>query len=123
MSILDTKSPVAGPLHHAERLSRDELLALAQDRISEPLADFGSPHTECKINMDQLCRWRLERVQQEMRKRDISAVVCTNPVNIRYATGLAVMTAWTSVNLARYALIPAAGDPVMFEYGKALFRA
>lgn len=112
------------PSHHKTgRVSREDLLAQAADSFSAPLADFASPHTEGKVDMPGLERWRLEQVQKEMRKRDVSALLCTNPVNIRYATGLAVMTAWTSVNLARYVLIPAAGDPVMFEYGKALFRA
>lgn len=87
------------------------------------LADFGSPHTESVVDMTKLRAKRLANVQREMVKRDLSGLLLLNPINIRYATGLAVMTAWTSVNLARYAFIPAVGEPTIFEYGKALFRA
>ncbi len=88
------------------------------------VADFGSPHTESLlVDMSNLRKKRLAKVQQEMVRRDIAGLVLLNPANIRYATGLAVMTAWTSVNLARYVFVPAAGEPTIFEYGKALFRA
>jgi Xaa-Pro aminopeptidase len=87
-------------------------------------ADFCAPHTESsQVDMTRLRHRRLRRVQQEMVKRDISGLLLLNPVNIRYTTGLAVMSAWTSVNLARYVFVPASGEPVIFEYGKALFRA
>ena len=87
------------------------------------LADFASPHTESAVDMAALRHKRLANVQREMVKRDIAGLLLLSPVNIRYATGLAVMTAWTSVNLARYVFIPASGEPTIFEYGKALFRA
>lgn len=85
--------------------------------------EFATPHTETPIDHNRLRAKRLSRVQHEMEKRDIAGLLLTNPVHIRYTTGVAVMQAWTSVNLARYAFIPAAGAPVIFEYGKALFRA
>lgn len=87
------------------------------------LADYASPHTESIVDMSVLRKKRLANVQREMVQRDIAGLLLLNPINIRYATGLAVMTAWTSVNLARYVFIPATGEPVIFEYGKALFRA
>lgn len=87
------------------------------------LADYASPHTESIVDMSVLRAKRLANVQREMIARDIAGLLLLNPINIRYATGLAVMTAWTSVNLARYVFIPASGEPVIFEYGKALFRA
>ncbi len=58
-----------------------------------------------------------------MAARQIGVLVLTNPVNIRYATDVSVMPIWTALNLARFAVIPVEGDPVIFEYGKALFRA
>lgn len=66
---------------------------------------------------------RLKKVQAQMADRQIGAMVLTNPVNIRYCTDVSVMPIWTAVNLARYAVIPVQGEPVLFEYGKALFRA
>lgn len=74
-------------------------------------------------NPERLRKERLAKLQTEMRKRDLGALVLNNPINVRYATGVSVMPIWTSVNLARYAIVPPAGDPKLFEYGKALFRA
>lgn len=109
--------------HKSGRVSREQLLSTNADWAVAPLADFGSPHTEGKIDISELRIWRLKRVQTEMQKHGLSALLLTNPIHARYATGLAVMTAWTSVNLARYVLVPATGMPVIFEYSKALFRA
>lgn len=110
--------------HSTSRLSATQLKDILNvNKICEPQADHASPHTEGRVDMESLRKWRLQRVQDEMSKRDIAGILLTNPVHIRYATGLAVMTAWTSVNLARYVFLPAVGEPVVFEYGKALFRA
>jgi Xaa-Pro aminopeptidase len=75
------------------------------------------------IDFDRLRRDRLKKLQSEMAIRQIGALLITNPVNIRYATDVAVMPIWTALNLARYAVVPVQGDPVIFEYGKALHQA
>ncbi len=74
-------------------------------------------------DLARLRRDRLRKLKTAMKERDIGALVLTNPVNVRYATGVSVMDLWTSVNLARYAVVPAHGDPQLFEYGKSLFLA
>ena len=69
-------------------------------------------------------RWeRLARLQDEMRARSIGALLLTDTVNIRYATGVSVMPIWTASNLAHYVLVPADGGPVVFEMARAKFRA
>ena len=57
-----------------------------------------------------------------MAVHDLGALVLTDIVNIRYCTGVAVMPLWTAVNIAHYVVIPATGNPVIFEYGGAEFR-
>jgi Xaa-Pro aminopeptidase len=57
-----------------------------------------------------------------MAARDLGALVLTDTVNIRYCTGVAVMPLWTAVNIAHYVVVPASGNPVIFEYGGAEFR-
>jgi Xaa-Pro aminopeptidase len=74
------------------------------------------------IDFNRLRRERLRKLQREMGTRDIGALLLTNPVSIRYATGVSIMPLWTAVNLAHYGLIPAEGDPVIFEYALARFR-
>ncbi len=90
-----------------QTLSRPEIRTL-----EEPAVDF-----------EVLRRDRLANVQREMARRDMGGLLLLNPVNIRYATGVSVMHSWTSVNMARYAFVPVSGDPTLFEYGHALFRA
>jgi Xaa-Pro dipeptidase len=70
----------------------------------------------------RLRRDRLRKIQQAMERQDIGTLLLTNPVNIRYATGISVMAIWTANNLARYVLVPVRGEPVLFEYGKSLFQ-
>jgi len=78
---------------------------------------------EEKVRWDELRQQRLAKLQAEMAKTEIGGLFLTNPLNIRYATGTAVMTLWTSVNITRYAFVPVQGDPIIFEYGEAIDRA
>lgn len=78
---------------------------------------------EDTVDLTRLRRDRLAKVQCAMRQHQVPALLLTNPVNIRFATGVSVMPIWTAINFARYALVPQEGDPVIFEYGKSLFVA
>jgi len=75
------------------------------------------------IDPGRLRRDRLAKVQREMASRQIGALVLTDLMNFRYCTGVSVMPLWTAVNLAHYVVVPVEGDPVIFEYGGAEFRA
>jgi Xaa-Pro aminopeptidase len=69
-----------------------------------------------EIDMSALRANRRARLQAMMRKHDIPVCLFFNPANIRYATGTDVMGVWTASTLARYCLIAAEGDPILFEY-------
>jgi len=84
---------------------RDKRVLGQANTFQEPVVDFG-----------RLRRARLEKVQREMARRDLGALVLTDIMNIRYCTGVSVMPLWTAVNLAHYTLVPVEGDPVIFEY-------
>ena len=58
-----------------------------------------------------------------MRTRDVGALLLTDPINIRYVTGVSVMPLWSATNLAHYVLVPAEGSPIVFEFARAKFRA
>ena len=82
-----------------------------------------SPHIQTfrvpnlsEINFPALRAGRLARLQQMMKRHEIPVCLFYNPGNIRYATGTEVMGVWTATTLARYAVVPAEGAPVMFEY-------
>ena len=75
------------------------------------------------VDLARLRRDRLDKVQRQMASSQIGALVLTDIVNIRYCTGVSVMPLWTAVNMAHYVVVPVEGDPVIFEYGGAEFRA
>ena len=59
--------------------------------------------------------YRLERVRRLAGEAGLAAVLITDPVNLRYATGTRNMQVWTLHNLCRYALVPAEGPVVIWE--------
>ena len=65
----------------------------------------------------RLRQYRLERVQHELERAGIGAVLVFDPQNVRYATGSRNMAVWTLHNHVRYAFVPARGLPVLFEFG------
>ena len=89
---------------HAER---SDLAGLAQlDRAPE----------DGDVDLVAVRRWRRDRVRAEMARRDIGAVILSDPVNIRYATGTRNMQIFSARNTpARYLLL-AADRSILFEF-------
>lgn len=74
---------------------------------------------EPSINFERLRAERLAKVQRQMAARSLGALVLTDIMNIRYCTGVSVMPLWNAVNLAHYVLVPAHGEPIIYEYPQA----
>lgn len=68
------------------------------------------------IDMVKLRRGRLEKVRQELKRRDCAACVLLDPVNVRYATGARNMQVFMLRNPARYVFIPVEGPVILFEF-------
>lgn len=77
--------------------------------------------TDAEVQQIQLDR--LQRVRNELKKRDYAAAVLFDPTHIRYATGSRNMQVYSARNPARYAFIPAEGPVVIFEFGGCLHLA
>lgn len=75
------------------------------------------------IDMSRLRTYRFGRVQAELRARDIPAILLTNPINIRYATGSRNMQLWSLHTPARYAFIPAEGKAILFDFAGCEFMS
>ncbi|MEX3941019.1 hypothetical protein AB4Y44_15995 [Paraburkholderia sp. BR10937] len=60
--------------------------------------------------------WRLARVQEQLRKHNVPAILLYDPVNIRYATDTSNMQVWASRNPARYVMVVADGHVVAWEF-------
>lgn len=63
-----------------------------------------------------LRRGRLAQLQATMRRREVAICLFFSPANIRYATGTDVMGVWSATTFERHWVVPAIGDPVLFEY-------
>ena len=74
---------------------------------------------EEKINFDQMRKYRLNRVKQQLLENDIGACILFDPINIRYATDTKNMSLFTMHFISRYVFIPAEGPVILFEYPKS----
>ena len=68
------------------------------------------------IDFGKLRAGRLARLQETMKRHGVGVCLFYNPANIRYATGTDVMGVWTAGRFARYCIVPAHRDPILFEY-------
>ena len=63
--------------------------------------------------------YALARTRASLRRHDIAAALLVDPVNVRYASGTSTMPVWTLHSIDRYLLVPAEGEPVLWEYASA----
>ena len=68
------------------------------------------------IDEPRMHAYRLARLQTELRAAGVDALLCFDPVNTRYATGIRNMQLWSFHSLIRMGLIPAGGRAIVFEY-------
>jgi len=72
------------------------------------------------IDFAALRAGRLARLQTMLKRHDFPVALLYSTPNIRYATGVDVMSVWTAGTFARYCLVPAEGTPVLFEYSGSM---
>lgn len=89
---------------HAERSDLDGMTLLDQTPDS------------LEIDMNSVQKYRLQRVRQEMAARDISALIISDPVNIRYATGARNMQIFCARNTPSRYLIVTPHKSILFEF-------
>jgi Xaa-Pro dipeptidase len=68
------------------------------------------------VSLARLRAERLERLQQTMRAGGMPVCLFFHPANIRYATGASMMDVFCAGTSARYCVVPATGDPILFEW-------
>ena len=61
----------------------------------------------------------LARLRASLHRHGIAAALLVDPVNVRYASGTSTMPVWTMHSIDRYLLVPAEGEPVLWEYASA----
>jgi len=68
------------------------------------------------IDLSSVRLYRLGRVREEMKKRDIAALVISDPVNIRYATGARNMQVFCARNTPSRYLVLTENRSILFEF-------
>lgn len=76
---------------------------------------FHTDLTPFGVDMERLTRERLERLQQAMKQHELSAMLLTDPINIRYATNSVFMLNLRATAVQRFALVPADGAPLVLQ--------
>jgi len=81
---------------------------------------FGSSSVdwESRIDMSQLRTERLARLQAELERSNLGALLTFDFHNIRYMTGTHIGT-WAMDKLIRFALLPRGGQPIIWDFGSA----
>jgi Xaa-Pro aminopeptidase len=75
------------------------------------------------IDLGRMRRYRLQRIRDEMARHDIGAVVLSDAVNIRYATGSRNMQVFTSRNAPSRYLLLTAERSILYEFTGAAHLA
>lgn len=83
----------------------------------DPTEFSAAPHDNLPApDMSRLRAYRLARVREQLRSRDLAGCLLFDPVNIRYATGTRNMAVWTLHYRCRYCFIPTEGPVVLFDF-------
>jgi len=72
-------------------------------------------------NLERMREYRLSRLVQAIRARDLGGLLMYDPMNIRYATDTTNMQLWNSHNPFRACLVCADGHMVVWEYKNSPF--
>lgn len=83
--------------------------------LSELALLDGAPES-AGIDMAAVRRYRQARVRAEMAKRGIAALILSDPVNIRYATGTRNMQVFSSRNAPSRYLLMTAERAILYEF-------
>lgn len=67
-------------------------------------------------NLHRMREYRLDRIVQELQKRDLAGVLLFDPLNIRYATDSTNMQVWIMHNSARACFVTASGHMVLWDF-------
>jgi Xaa-Pro aminopeptidase len=90
---------------------------------TEPHATTLRVPNAAEIDYGRLKAGRLARLQEALRLHELPVCLFYSPGNVRYATGVGLMSVWTQGAFFRYCLVPAEGAPILFEYPDAMHLA
>jgi Xaa-Pro aminopeptidase len=69
------------------------------------------------VDEQRMRRDRLARAKEFIARHDLAAALLFDPLNVRYTTTLWLAPVWGMHFTFRWALVPAEGEPVLWDYG------
>ena len=87
-----------------------------RDYSSSWLQQLDSAPESVGINLSAVRCYRLNQVRKEMIKRDICALILSDPVNIRYATGARNMQVFSARNTPSRYLLLTENNSILYEF-------
>ncbi|MBX2868384.1 MAG: Xaa-Pro peptidase family protein [Acidiferrobacterales bacterium] len=73
--------------------------------------------TEAPVDIDEVRRYRLERIQEQLREKDYAGALLFDQVNCRYACDATNMQIWCSHYETRCVFVATDGPLILFDYG------
>ncbi len=67
-------------------------------------------------NLTRMREYRLQRIVDELNKRDLAGVLLFDPLNIRYASDSTNMQLWITHNSARACFVAASGHMILWDF-------
>jgi Xaa-Pro aminopeptidase len=83
--------------------------------------DFGTMGTdvEVRVDFDRLRKDRVAKANAALKDAGVDAIMVFDPNNVRYLTST-FLGEWARDKLARYAIMPTGGQPLLFDFGSAV---
>lgn len=73
--------------------------------------------SEAPVDIDKVRRYRLDRIQQQLRRLDYAGILLFDQINCRYACDATNMQIWCSHYETRCVFIATDGPLILFDYG------
>jgi Xaa-Pro aminopeptidase len=75
-------------------------------------------YSEAPVDLDVVRRYRLERIQQQLRRLDYAGILLFDQINTRYACDATNLQVWCSHYETRCVFIATDGPLILFDYGE-----
>jgi len=118
--------PFEIPQHPGDQASRDALDTYAAEKaasLNQHVIGYGGlAEGEWAAlgleapDMDAARRFRLTRIRDQLRIRELAGVVLYDPLNVRYATDSTDMQLWCTHNAVRYAFVATEGPVIIWDF-------
>ncbi len=92
-------------------------MTLVRQTVASARQHGAMEYSEPPTDLDEVRRYRLERVREELRRRDYAGVLLYDQLNTRYVTDATNMQIWCLHNETRYVVVPTEGPVILWEYG------